>query len=307
MTNIKHIYSFGDSHVAGDELCSSEISKLVEYLKTVKCDDITNAIKVPQKNLDKIYSNVRKIYREHFASKNDLYTNESKKSFPGQLSALLDCDYNNYAESGSSNLQSYIQFISKLPSIKKLANTLNSNDKILIIYGLTEIERSTFINDQRKAKARSPLWNLNNEHRKDAEKYIELLEKFGDDTLAKLFKVHMQINAVRGLLPDNCDVIFVDPAGLFIDKTKVEIQYHSNQPFIRIQSYENQIDNSLSEITNQVQTSIRDHMFNDCMYSVNMYNNFDNKEDFYKLMPLSHFTEQHHKQFALLLYNHIMQ
>lgn len=307
MTNIKHIYCFGDSHVAGDELCSPEIPKLQEYLKTVESNHITDAVKVPQKNLDNIYFKVREIYQGHFASKKDLRANENKKSFPGQLATLLDCGYDNYAESGSSNLQSYIQFIDILPSIKQLANTLNSNDKILIIYGLTEIERSTFIDVDCKPRARSPLWNLHNEHRKDAEKYIELQDQFGDDTLIKLFQIHMQINAICGLLPNNCNVVFVDPTGLFIDRNKVGIKTHNNQPFIRIQSYEDGIDDSLKEVANQVHTLIRDHMFNDCMYSVNVYNNFDNKEDFYKLMPLSHFTEQHHRQFALLLYNYIVQ
>ena len=307
MTTIKHIYSFGDSHVAGDELCSPEVPELIEYLKTVECDSITGAVKMPQQNLDKISTKVRELYKSYYTNQSiNFKLLESQKSFSSQLSKLLDCSFDNYAENGSSNLQSYVKFCNTLPKIKTHSNTLKDNERILIIYGLTEIERSTFFNHNTKALARSPLWNLHNEHRKDAEKYIELLDMFGDDTLAKLYKIYMQVNAVRGQVPNNCDVVFVDPGGLFVDKSTVKVPELRNLPFIRVQSYKNFVDDSHNDTADQVLTSIRDCMFNDCLFSTNVHDRFVDKNDFFKLMPLSHFTEQHHKQFAHLLYSFII-
>lgn len=301
MKNIKHIFSFGDSHIVGDELCSPDIPPLVDYLKTVQTDEVTGSIKVPQRNLDKIYNTAREIYHDYFhKQKQDFKLLENYKSFSGYLSRIYKCPLNNYAESGSSNLQSYIKFNKMLPAISEIASNLKNDEKILVIYGLTEIERSTSFLPNGKVKPRSPLWNLHNEHRKDAEKYIELLEKFGDDTLAKLFKVHMQINAVLGLLPDNCDVIFVDPAGLFIDRNT----NFKHTPFVKIQSYQTFIDNRLSKITEQVMVSIRENLFSDYLYSNNVCNKFKNQEDFLKLMPMSHFTEQHHEIFSALIYEY---
>jgi hypothetical protein len=302
MKKISHIYSFGDSHVSGDELCTPLVSGLLEYLKTVETDNITGSIKIPQRNLDEIYQEVRKIYYS-YQNYHDL---ENEKSFVGYLSKLLKCGYDNLAESGSSNLQSYIQFNRFLPSIQKKSASLNDNEKMLVIYGLTEIERATHFQEDGSAKARSPLWHMHGPNRKNAEKFIELQEMFGDDITTKLYKLYMQMNAIKGQLPDNCDIVFVDPAGLFIDRNKIKIPKLDTRPFIRIQSYINMVEgDEIEKETQFISSKIHENIFNECMYSKNILDKFEDSNNFFKLMPLGHFTENHHKFFAFLLYQYL--